>query len=68
MKKPRMGAGRAITNSDDGDTIIAHSPCPYSIDCRRKWLCHLDREDGAECGVCGNWLPRRVLAQLLAAA
>ena len=55
----RVGAKKAAV------TLIITAPCSYSPGCRRRWLTDPDRDDGAECGVCGNWLPRTVLLELL---
>ena len=65
---PLCGAGQGENTTGCGSTSITHgSPCPHAPACRRKWLAHPTRDDGAECAHCGNWLPRRILAQLLAA-
>ena len=71
MKRaPLDRAGRrGSTTGTDGVSSIAHgSPCPHAPDCKTKWLGNPERDDGAECALCGNWLPRRILAQLLAAS
>ena len=40
--------------------------CPNSSECGRPLLWYPDREDGAECGVCGQWLTRGVITAIFA--
>lgn len=39
--------------------------CPNADECL-NWVPVPGRDDGAECGLCGNWLDRHVLAAQLA--
>ena len=40
--------------------------CPNSSECGRPLIPQEGREDGAECGVCGQWLSRGVITAIFA--
>ena len=56
---------------DDGgpfgtDRLDICDICPNSIECGRPLIPHAGREDGAECGLCGQWLTRGVITAIFA--
>ena len=56
------GPNHEHSASNVRDAIIAdRSPCPKSTTCGQHLRAHADRDDGAECTLCGNWLSRPIL-------
>ena len=58
--------GLPLDESRGTDRLDICDICPNSIECGRPLIPHEGRDDGAECGLCGQWLTRGVITAIFA--